>query len=215
MSGGLDSLCTLAYAINKNYTPLLLHIEYGQRTKEREYRAFKEISQFYNIPQTQIKYIMANYLGDLGGSSLTDPNISMSKSKDNKSIPNSYVPFRNTHLLATAVSWAEVNGAKDIFIGANQEDSPGYPDCRPSYYKAFNELIRQGCKEKNIRVLTPIIDRTKAEIIQICTNLNAPIELSWSCYKSENIPCEKCESCLSRKKGFESLNREDPILGRR
>ena len=150
MSGGMDSLCVLAIAKDQGYTPLLLHIEYGQKTKLREKQAFDNIAEFYQIADEHRMNIHAPFLGKLGGSSLTDSNIPVSKEGlQEDHIPTSYVPFRNAHLISTAVSWAEVSGAEKIFIGANEEDSPGYPDCRPAYYEAFNNLIQKGTKEGN------------------------------------------------------------------
>lgn len=212
MSGGLDSLCVLATVIDQGYTPLLLHIEYGQRTKRREKKAFDQIGDYYNIPRSHSKYLSASYLGQLGGSSLTDMDIPISKDElHDKHIPSSYVPFRNTHLIATAVSWAEVIKANKIFIGANEEDSPGYPDCRPAYYEAYNQLIKQGTKDANITIETPIIKLSKKEIISQCLKLKAPIHLSWSCYASQNQACGQCASCQLRLQGFKELGISDPI----
>lgn len=212
MSGGMDSLCVLAIAKDLGYTPLLLHIEYGQKTKLREKQAFDNIAEFYQIADEHRMNIHAPFLGKLGGSSLTDSNIPVSKEGlQEDHIPTSYVPFRNAHLISTAVSWAEVSGAEKIFIGANEEDSPGYPDCRPAYYEAFNNLIQKGTKEGNIEILTPIISLQKREIVQKCLDLKAPIELSWSCYESEDKACGQCDSCLLRLKGFKQLGVDDPI----
>ena len=212
MSGGMDSLCVLAIAKSQGYIPYLLHVEYGQKTKAREQKAFNDIADFYEITNDRRMNIHASFLGQLGGSSLTDSSIPVSKDGIQEDfIPTSYVPFRNTHLIATAVSWAEVSGAEKIFIGANEEDSPGYPDCRPAYYEAFNNLIQKGTKEGDIEILTPIISLKKREIVQQCLDLSAPIQLSWSCYESEDKACGKCDSCLLRLKGFEELGISDPI----
>ena len=212
MSGGMDSLCVLAIAKDLGYSPLLLHVEYGQKTKLREKQAFDQIAEHYDISDEQRMNIHAPFLGSLGGSSLTDNDIPVSKEGlQEDHIPTSYVPFRNTHLIATAVSWAEVSGAEKIFIGANEEDSPGYPDCRPAYYEAFNNLIQKGTKEGNIEILTPIISLQKSEIVKQCLELKAPIELSWSCYESEDKACGQCDSCLLRLKGFKELGAVDPI----
>ena len=213
MSGGMDSVCVLAQAIELGYTPYVLHMQYGQKTKKRELQAFFDVVSFYNIPISQRQHIQANFLGQLGGSSLTDSGIPVSKEGVQEDfIPTSYVPFRNTHLIATAVSWAEVTGAQKIFIGANEEDSPGYPDCRPAYYEAFNELIKKGTKNGDIEILTPIISWKKKEIVKKCLELEAPLHLSWSCYESDELACGLCDSCELRLKGFKELGELDPIL---
>lgn len=213
MSGGLDSLYILAHVIELGLTPLVLHIEYGQKTLTREEKSYHDIINFYNIPKVHTMHVHAGYLGHFGGSSLTDIEIPVSKSGvDQKIIPSSYVPFRNTHLIAGAVSWAEVAKADYIYIGANEEDSPGYPDCRPAYYEAFNELIRVGTKDGKIKIMTPIIHMTKSEIISGCLKLKAPLELTWSCYEAQDRACGKCDSCELRLAGFKKLGLKDPIV---
>lgn len=213
VSGGMDSLACVAIA-NEQYSNLaLLHLNYGQKTEKKELEAFKNIAEHYNIVESRRKIIDVSFLKQIGGSSLTDPLIKVKKSIDNSSeIPDSYVPFRNTHIIAMAVSWSEVIQAKKIFIGAVEEDSSGYPDCRPSYYKAYNQLIKEGTKKQDIEIITPVIHMKKSEIIKKSIKLNAPLHLSWSCYAREDKSCGVCDSCALRLKGFKEANEKDPIV---
>ncbi len=217
VSGGMDSLVTAAIA-NENHNSLaFLHLNYGQKTEKKELDCFNKISDFYNIEPKYRKIIDVSFLKQIGGSSLTDDNIDVKKyDKDNNDkIPDSYVPFRNTHLISMAVSWSEVIGAQYIYIGAVFEDSSGYPDCRPSYYKAMNNLIKEGTKVgrtgNSIEVITPIIDLKKDEIIKKAINLKAPLKDSWSCYAREDKACGICDSCALRLNGFKKANIVDPI----
>lgn len=210
VSGGMDSLITAAIASQK-HEMAFLHINYGQRTEKRELRAFNDIADYYNVQQRLVADI--KYLSQIGGSSLTDKNIEVTHANLNHNkIPTSYVPFRNANILAIATSWAEVIDAKKIFIGAVEEDSSGYPDCREVFYNAFNKVIELGTKpETNILIETPIIHLKKFEIIKKGAELNAPFELSWSCYKNEDNACGECDSCALRLKGFQLAGIEDPI----
>jgi len=212
LSGGMDSVATAAIAKDNHTDIAFLHLNYGQKTNKKELECFHHISNFYKIPIYYRKIVDMNFLQSIGGSSLTDSNIEVSKYiGDSDLIPSSYVPFRNTHILATAVSWAEVIGAKKIYIGANFEDSPGYPDCRPEYYEAYNELIKKGTKNGDIEILTPIIFLKKSEIIKTAMDKKAPLHLSWSCYAREDKACGVCDSCALRLRGFKNLNLKDPI----
>ncbi|PIQ09323.1 MAG: 7-cyano-7-deazaguanine synthase QueC [Ignavibacteriales bacterium CG18_big_fil_WC_8_21_14_2_50_31_20] len=210
VSGGLDSCVTAAIANNK-YDLALAHINYGQRTQERELKAFNDIADFYNAKKRII--IDFNHLAKIGGSSLTDKSIKINDADlESKEIPSSYVPFRNANILTACVSWAEVIGAEAVFIGAVFEDSSGYPDCRPDFFSAFNSVIDLGTKpETKIRIETPIIHMNKDEIIQKGNELNAPLHLTWSCYQSEDEACGVCDSCALRLRGFQKLGIEDPI----
>lgn len=212
VSGGMDSLVTAAIA-NETYSNLaFLHLNYGQRTEEKELKCFHEIADFYKVPNELRKVIDVSFLKQIGGSSLTDDKIDVKKYKgDSEEIPDSYVPFRNTHIVAMAVSWAEVIGAKKIFIGAVEEDSSGYPDCRPSYYKALNNLIKEGTKDGDIEVVTPVIAMKKDEIVKKAVELKAPISSSWSCYERGDKACGVCDSCALRLRGFQRAGLEDPI----
>jgi len=210
VSGGLDSCVTAAIANNK-YDLALAHINYGQRTQDRELKAFNDIADFYNSKKRII--IDFNHLAKIGGSSLTDKSIKINDADlESKEIPSSYVPFRNANILTACVSWAEVIGAEAVFIGAVFEDSSGYPDCRPDFFSAFNSVIDLGTKpETKIRIETPIIHMNKDEIIQKGNELNAPLHLTWSCYQSEDEACGVCDSCALRLRGFQKLGIEDPI----
>ncbi len=211
VSGGMDSCVTAAIA-NQKHELAFLHVSYGQRTQERELRAFYEIADYYKVKKKLVANI--DYLRKIGGSSLTDENIPVSESGiDSGIIPTSYVPFRNTHLLSIAVSWAEVIGAKKIFIGAVEEDSSGYPDCRREYYQVFNKLIEVGTKpQTHIEVVTPIINMKKDEIVLKGLELSAPLHLTWSCYKNTDKACGVCDSCILRLRGFKKAGVKDPIV---
>ncbi len=210
VSGGLDSCVTAAIA-NETYELALAHINYGQRTQERELKAFNEIADFYKAKKRII--IDFNHLAKIGGSSLTDKSMKINDADlESKEIPSSYVPFRNANILTACVSWAEVIGAEAVFIGAVFEDSSGYPDCRPDFFNAFNAVIDLGTKpETKIRIETPIIYMNKSEIIKKGNELNAPLHLTWSCYQSEDEACGVCDSCALRLRGFQKLELEDPI----
>ena len=212
VSGGMDSCVTAAQAMKDSYKPFFLHINYGQRTKRREKQAFNDIANFYNVKEKLI--IDISHLSLIGGSSLTDKSIKVPKANINsKKIPNSYVPFRNANILSIAVSWAEIINANSIYIGAVEEDSSGYPDCRKSFFKSFQKVIEHGTKpETKITIQTPLINLSKANIIKKGISLNAPLHFTWSCYQSENIPCRKCDSCVLREKGFNKAKKNDPIL---
>lgn len=212
VSGGMDSCVTAAIA-NEHYRLALLHVNYSQRTESRELMAFRDIAAFYNIPEERILISNIDYLGKIGGSSLTDLSMTVQDAQLNsKEIPTSYVPFRNTLFLTIAVSWGEVIGAKKVFIGAVEQDSPGYPDCRPIYYEAFNKLIKAGTKPTTcIEVETPLISKSKSEIVKMGISLNAPLHLSWSCYKNTDKACGVCHSCFLRIKAFSEAGVKDPI----
>lgn len=212
VSGGMDSACVAAIARNEASELAFLHVTYGQNTAQKERAMFLDLCDFYKIPDPYRLIVDISFLRDIGGSSLTDKSIAVSKfTGDSDQIPSSYVPFRNTHIIASAVSWAEVISADTIFIGANEEDSPGYPDCRPSYYQAYNQLLKEGTKEGKIKIKTPIIHLTKAQIIEKALELKAPLEKTWSCYQSNTLACGICDSCALRLRGFKQLGIQDPI----
>lgn len=212
VSGGMDSAVVAAIAKIKSEKLFFLHLNYGQKTKEKEFECFQKLADFFEIDHDSRKVVDMSFLNQIGGSSLTDNNIQVSKFEgDSSIIPSSYVPFRNTHIVALAVSWAEIIGATKVYIGANEEDSPGYPDCRAVYYDAYNKLIALGTKEGNIQVETPIIKMNKTEIIEKAKTLGAPLELTWSCYERSDLACGECDSCALRLRAFKKLNLEDPI----
>jgi len=207
----MDSCVTAAMAAAENDELAMLHISYGQRTEERERRAFNEIADHYDVA---IRLdVSIEYLAEIGGSSLTDPSIDVSEADlDSTKIPTSYVPFRNANMLAIATSWAEAIGATSIYIGAVAEDSSGYPDCRPEFYQAFQKVIDTGTRpESCIEIRTPIIHFSKAEIVRKALSLNAPLHLTWSCYRSSEQACGTCDSCALRLRGFEQAGIADPI----
>jgi 7-cyano-7-deazaguanine synthase len=211
MSGGMDS-CLSAAIAREQFDLAFLHLNYGQRTENRELRAFHDIADHYDVTRRLV--VSIEHLAAIGGSSLTDPQIPVSPADLRRTgIPTSYVPFRNANMLAVAVSWAEVIGANAIFIGAVEEDSSGYPDCRREFYDAFNEVIRQGTRpESRIAIHTPVIGMTKRDIVLRAAELKAPLHLTWSCYRSEDRACGMCDSCALRLRGFQGAGLEDPLL---
>ena len=211
VSGGMDSCVTAAIAREENADMAFLHVSYGQRTEARERRAFSDLADYFGVEQRLIASI--EYLKTIGGSSLTDANIEVTAANlAAREIPTSSVPFRNSHLLAIATSWGEVTGAQRIYIGAVAEDSSGYPDCRPEFYEAFQQTINAGPRPgTDIEIVTPIIDLRKSEIIKRGLELNAPLELTWSCYKSEDVACGRCDSCALRLRAFAEAGLADPI----
>ena len=209
-SGGLDSCVTAAIA-NENYLLALAHINYGQRTETRELKAFNDIAEHYKVEKKLV--IDYTHLSRIGGSSLTDSGIEVSKADlSNNEVPSSYVPFRNANILSACASWAEVLGAEAIFMGAVFEDSSGYPDCRPAFFETFEKAIDLGTKpETKLKIETPIIHLNKSEIIAKGIELNAPLNLTWSCYQNEDEACGECDSCALRLRGFQKAGVEDPI----
>jgi 7-cyano-7-deazaguanine synthase len=210
VSGGMDSCVTAAIA-NQNYEMAFLHLNYGQRTEKRELKAFNDIADFYHVEKRLT--ISTEHLKQIGGSSLTDLSINIPQADiRRKEIPSSYVPFRNANILAMAVSWAEVIGAVKIFIGAVEEDSSGYPDCRREFYDAFNKVVDLGTKPSTkINIETPIIHLSKSDIVKMGVRLHAPFHITWSCYQSEDKACGICDSCALRLCGFKKAGIEDPI----
>lgn len=212
LSGGMDSLVCAGEAFANKCQVSLLHMNYGQKTSARERKSFDDIAAFYKVPEKDRKIIDMTFLKQIGGSSLTDDQIDVKTYKgDSNIIPDSYVPFRNSIILSLAVSWAEVVGATKLYIGANYEDSPGYPDCRPSYYEAFNRLIKEGTKAGNIEIITPVLYLKKKEIVKRGLELGVPFNLSWSCYKNTDKACGVCDSCALRLRGFKEAGVKDPI----
>ena len=234
LSGGMDSCVTAAIAARECGRVAALHVSYGQLTEARERHSYEEIADYYGIEERMA--INQSYLGRIGGSALTDPSIPLREGignteqgtgnrstefenrstggarRDATDIPASYVPFRNAHFLAAAVSWAEVIGAERIYIGAVEQDSSGYPDCRPEYYNIYNRLIKAGTRpETHVELVTPLIHLRKHEIVKKGVELGAPFHLSWSCYRSSDSACGVCDSCALRLRAFEEAGAEDPI----
>jgi 7-cyano-7-deazaguanine synthase len=207
----MDSCVTAARALEESQGVAFLHISYGQRTERRERQAFNDIADFYNIEKRLD--VSIEHLAKIGGSSLTDEKITVTEADpESANIPTSYVPFRNANMLAIATSWAEVIDASAIYIGAVAEDSSGYPDCRPEFFEAFQKAIETGTKPgTRIQIRTPIIHLSKAEIVKKGIELNAPLQLTWSCYRSEDVACGTCDSCALRLRGFANAGEKDPI----
>src|SRR5467141_2997904 len=221
LSGGMDSCVSTAIARERHgETRLaLLHAGYGQRTQERERRAFEDIANFYGVRERLV--VQLAHFRAIGGSALTDKSISVPENElgapgpHGSAIPVTYVPFRNAHFLSVAVSWAEVIGAGAVFIGAVAEDSSGYPDCRPEYYRVFQQSVREGTRpETRIEIVTPVIGMRKWEIIQRGIDLDAPLDRTWSCYQFEDAACGSCDSCRLRLKAFVEAGVTDPIAYR-
>jgi 7-cyano-7-deazaguanine synthase len=209
LSGGMDS-CVCAALAARDFDTAALHVSYGQRTEERERKAFLGICERLGIRERLV--VRNEALRVIGGSALTDTNIAVPESHAiGREIPVTYVPFRNAHFLSAAVSWAEVLGAAKIYIGAVEQDSSGYPDCRPAYYQAFNQVIRAGTKEGTIEVVTPVIALRKHEIVRLGLELGAPFDLTWSCYSREDRACGVCDSCVLRLRAFQEAGARDPI----
>ena len=211
LSGGMDS-CVCAALAARDTEAAALHVSYGQRTEGRERQAFERICNRLGIRRRLA--VRNEALGMIGGSALTDSDIEVPQAGaeiGQGGIPVTYVPFRNAHFLSAAVSWAEVLGATSVYIGAVEQDSSGYPDCRPAYYRAFDEVVKAGTREGNIRIVTPLITLRKAEIVKLGLELGAPFDLTWSCYSSEDRACGVCESCVLRLRAFAEAGARDPI----
>ena len=211
VSGGMDSCVTAAIASEDATALAFLHVSYGQRTEARERRAFEEIADHYGVKQRLI--VSLEHFAQIGGSSLTDRELAVTPANlKNHLIPTSYVPFRNAHLLSIATSWAEVIHADSIYIGAVEEDSSGYPDCRPEFYEAFQQIVKLGTKpETRIEIRTPVIAMKKSQIVELGRTLNAPFELTWSCYSQSEQACGDCDSCALRLRAFRDAGVRDPI----
>jgi 7-cyano-7-deazaguanine synthase len=219
LSGGMDSTVCATLAA-RDYDSFGLHFSYGQRTQARELQAARDVAKAVGLQE--LMELETDLFRRIGGSALTDARIAVpdatsedaggASARQGAEIPVTYVPFRNAHFLSAAVSWAEVLGAKTVIIGAVEQDSSGYPDCRPAYYEAFNELIRMGTKEGEIRVVTPLIELRKHEIVKLGVELGAPLHVSWSCYSGETEACGVCESCDLRLRAFSAAGVADPIL---
>src|SRR6202046_3408676 len=212
LSGGMDSSVCAALAA-KDFDVYAVHFSYGQRTEARELQSAREVARL--VGAKEFLHLKMDLFRQIGGSALTDATIDVPVAGEEEAIGNevpvTYVPFRNAHFLSAAVSWAEVVGAKTVFIGAVEQDSSGYPGCRPAYYDAFNQLIRMGTKEGDIRVETPLIQMRKSEIVQLGVELGAPFHVSWSCYSGETEACGVCESCVLRLRAFREAGAVEPI----
>ena len=210
VSGGMDSAVTAALAA-REHRLAFLHANYGQRTEGKELACFHALADHFGAGLRLV--VDFSDLRQIGGSSLTDAAIPVREGEPvDGVVPSSYVPFRNAHLLAAAVSWGEVIGARAVFVGAVWEDSSGYPDCRPEFYRAFEEAVRLGTRpETSLRIVTPVIAMAKAEIVRQGVALGVPFAKTWSCYQAEEAACGTCESCRLRLRGFREAGAPDPI----
>jgi 7-cyano-7-deazaguanine synthase len=210
LSGGMDSLVLAAFATRESEVALL-HVNYGQPTERKELACFHAIADHLKVKDRLAVDI--GYLKAIGGSALTDPRIAIPEADpDRSAVPATYVPFRNAHFLCIAVSWAEVIGAKNVYIGAVTADSSGYPDCRPEFYEAMNEAVRRGTKEgSGIVVRAPFVHLKKKDLVLMGKSLGVPFEHSWSCYRDEAKACGRCDSCALRMRAFAEAGVSDPI----
>ncbi len=212
LSGGMDSCVTAALAA-RDTDAFALHFSYGQRTETRELAAARSVAQ--RLGFRDFLHLRIDLFRHIGGSALTDSTIAVPDAGPAEHIgdhiPVTYVPFRNAHFLSAAVSWAEVLGATRIYIGAVEQDSSGYPDCRPAYYEAFQQVIRTGTRDGHIQILTPLITLSKAQIVRLGLESKAPLDVTWSCYKQEQEACGTCESCILRLRAFAAAGVADPI----
>jgi 7-cyano-7-deazaguanine synthase len=212
LSGGLDSCVTLAEALQLHDRVGALHLDYGQRTEARERAAFEAICDHFSVEDRLLARQPA--LVQIGASALVDPSIAVPETDSGDEIPITYVPFRNGQILSLAVAWAEALGAREVWLGAVEEDGSGYPDCREEFFRRFEAAVRAGTRpESGLRIVTPVLALDKAGIVRRAVELRAPVHLSWSCYQSEDRPCGRCESCRLRARGFERAGVSDPLLG--
>ncbi len=208
LSGGIDSLVCAALAAKEDLA--VLHLNYGQRTQNQEEACFHKIADYYKIPEQRRKVLKLDFLKDLITTPLIQDNLN-SESLQTDNTSGNYVPFRNTLFLSLAVAWAECLPAQNILIGAHQEDHAGFPDCRPSFFQAFQQVIQEGSKEGTVKVKIPLIRMSKTEVIQLGKKLNVPFQYTWSCYYSQDLPCGHCESCLVRSESFTLAQVQDPL----
>jgi 7-cyano-7-deazaguanine synthase len=208
----MDSAVCAALAA-RDYEAYALHFSYGQRTERRELQSASSVAETLHF--SQFLPLKIDIFRQIGGSALTDLSIAVPDAPAaepmGESIPVTYVPFRNAHFLSAAVSWAEVLSARIVFIGAVEQDSSGYPDCRPAYYEAFQQLIRTGTRDGDIEVRTPLIHMRKSEIVRLALELSAPLHLTWSCYSGDDQACGVCDSCALRLRAFAQAGVDDPI----
>lgn len=211
LSGGMDSALCAAIAKEKGYSIAALHLNYGQKTESRELESFRNLAEYFGAKESLI--VDVSHFAAIGGSSLTDKKIEVTMAELNsKDIPTSYVPFRNGNILSIAASWAEVIGADAIFIGAMQLDSSGYPDCRQEFFDSFQQSINLGTKpETYIKIITPLINYSKKDIVEHGMELKVPFELTWSCYRDSDTACGECDSCALRLRGFQSAGLRDSL----
>lgn len=207
----MDSATAAYEAKQRGYDLYFLHTTYGQQTADKESTCAQELGDLMDV--ADFLQIETDHLARIGASSLTDDSMDVQKvDLDSDEIPSSYVPFRNANLLSIAVSFAEANDCVAIFIGAHSEDYSGYPDCRPTFFDSFQQVIEFGTKpETSIELVTPFVDWTKTEIVERGLELGVPYELTWSCYREEGPACGTCDACAYRLKAFQKVGVADPI----
>lgn len=210
LSGGMDSATAAYEAKERGHEIVALHTSYGQRTEGKEYECARWLAE--DLDAADFLHIETDHLAAIGGSSLTDESMAVGDATVGEEIPDTYVPFRNANLLSMAVSYAEARGAKGIYIGAHSEDFAGYPDCRPAFFEAFQEVVETGTKPgTEIEIEAPYVEWSKTEIARRGLELGVPYEHTWSCYREEAPACGTCDSCTYRKEAFERAGSEDPV----
>ena len=211
VSGGMDSATAAYEAMERGYKPYFLHTSYGQQTETKEYECAKALAE--EVGAADFLHIETEHLAAIGASSLTDEEIDVEEADlDSDEIPASYVPFRNANLLSMAVSYAEANDCSAVFIGAHSEDFSGYPDCRPEFFEAFQQVVDVGTKpETEISVEAPFVELSKTDIAERGLELDIPYEHTWSCYREEAPACGTCDACAFRLQAFQNLGERDPI----
>jgi 7-cyano-7-deazaguanine synthase len=211
VSGGMDSATAVYEAIDRGYEPLFFHVSYGQRTAEKERECARRLADA--VDAADFLAVDADHLGEIGGSSLTDRDIEVEDADlESEDVPITYVPFRNANLLAMATAYAEARSATAVFIGAHSEDFSGYPDCRPAFFEAFQDVIEQGTKpESDIELQVPFAEGSKTDILRRGLELSVPYEHTWSCYRSAEPACGTCDACAYRLQAFERVGERDPI----
>lgn len=211
VSGGMDSATATVEAHERGFEIYALHVSYGQRTESKEFECARSVTEY--VDAADFLHVETSHLAKIGASSLTDAEIEVEDANlDSDDIPNSYVPFRNANLLSMAVSYAEANSCEAVFMGAHSEDFSGYPDCRPEFFEAFEQVVDVGTKPKTkIEILAPFAEWSKTEIAQHGLELGVPFENTWSCYRDEAPACGTCDACAYRLKAFEEAGARDPI----
>ncbi|PHY90003.1 7-cyano-7-deazaguanine synthase [Campylobacter vulpis] len=211
ISGGMDSTLCAYLAKKEGYEIIALHFDYHQRTENKERKCFHQICEHLGVLK---RYVLnASFLKDIGGNALVDENFAVPKNSLHEStLPITYVPFRNGVFLSIAASLAEKEGCEALYIGVVEEDSSGYPDCSEDFIKKAESFINEGTSGGfKLSIKTPLVHLNKAEIVSLALKENVPLELTWSCYESENEACGACDSCLLRLKGFEKAGVKDRI----
>jgi 7-cyano-7-deazaguanine synthase len=213
VSGGMDSATATFEAMDRGYELYLLHTSYGQETERKERECATDLAAVDALDVADFLQVETSHLARIGASSLTDDEMEVEEADlDSDEIPSSYVPFRNSNLLSMATSYAEANECDAIFIGAHSEDYSGYPDCRPEFFEAFQNVIDVGTKpETNIDLIVPFVDWSKTDIAARGVELEVPYEITWSCYREEEPACGTCDACAFRLKAFQEIGEEDPI----